>query len=147
MTYLDTSALIKRFVTERGSDLVSHIVVREGPVATATIAYVEVYAGLTRRHRGGDVSSRQFARACREFEDDWPGYVRVDLGEEILPVARDLVQRHALRGFDAIHLASAVRLKDSLGEEVRFVAADERLLQAAARERLPVVNVERAARS
>ena len=48
MTYLDTSALIKRFVVERGSPLIQTIVTRTGPVATAKIAYAEVYAGLTR---------------------------------------------------------------------------------------------------
>ncbi len=53
MNYLDTSALIKRFVTERGSALVQTIVTRNGIVATAKIAYAEVYAGFTRKQREG----------------------------------------------------------------------------------------------
>jgi len=51
MNYLDTSALIKRFVAEKGSPLIQTIVTRKGSVATAKIAYAEVYAGLTRKHR------------------------------------------------------------------------------------------------
>ena len=50
--------------------------------------------------------------------------------------------RHPLRGFDAIHLASALMLKRALGEEVIFAAADVRLLQAAGAERLQALNVE-----
>ena len=49
MNYLDTSALIKRFVEETGSPLIQTLVTHSTPVATAKIAYAEVYAGLTRR--------------------------------------------------------------------------------------------------
>ncbi|MGH7321414.1 MAG: type II toxin-antitoxin system VapC family toxin [Candidatus Rokuibacteriota bacterium] len=140
---MDTSALIKRFVSEKGTLLVSALVRRDPPIATAKIAYAEVYAGLARRHRAGDLSASEHTRVCREFEDDWPTYLQVDLRGEILRMARDLVQRHPLRGFDAIHLASALSLRMALGEEIRFVAADARLLRAAASERCSVLNIER----
>jgi predicted nucleic acid-binding protein len=76
------------------------------------------------------------------FERDWQAYIRVDLQDEILVLARDLIQRHTLRGFDAIHLASALSLKTALSEDVTFAAADERLLRAAKAERLRPLNVE-----
>jgi predicted nucleic acid-binding protein len=142
MNYLDTSALIKRFVTEKGSPLVESLVSQEGFVATAKIAYAEVYAGLTRKHREGHLPGSQYALACRQFESDWQAYIRVDLQDEILVLARDLIQRHTLRGFDAIHLASALSLRAALGEEITFAAADERLLRAARAERLRPLNVE-----
>ncbi len=146
MTYLDTSALIKRFVAEKGTQWVSALVTGAEPVATAKIAYAEVYAGLSRRRRIGDLSAGQYARACREFEGDWPAYLQVDLRDEILRLARDLIQRHPLRGFDAVHLASALSLRDALGEEIRFVAADDRLLQAAEAEQCVAINVETTSR-
>ena len=144
MNCLDTSALIKRFVAERGSPLIQTIVTRRGPVATAKIAYAEVYTGLARKRREGRLSPRRYGRVCRQFELDWSAYVRVDLRDEILGLARDLLQQHPLRGFDAIHLASALSLKSALGEEVTFSAADERLLRAAEAERLRLLNVEKA---
>src|SRR5207249_1014048 len=131
MNYLDTSALIKRFVAEKGSLLVQALVTREGPVATAKVAYAETYAGLTRKHREGHLSAGQYTRVWRHFESDWQAYIRVDLQDEILLLARDLIRRHPLKGFDAIHLASALSLKRALGEEITFAAADERLLRAA----------------
>ena len=57
-------------------------------------------------------------------------------------MARDLIQRHPLRGFAAVHLASALNLKRDLGEPITFAAADERLLQAAAAEGLQALDVE-----
>jgi len=143
MTYLDTSALIKRFVTEKGSDLVRTIFIRETPVATAKIAYAEVYAGLARKHREGHLSAAGYRLACRQFGSDWDAYVRVDLRDEILILARDLIQRHPLKGFDGIHLASALSLKNALDEDDLFVAADNRLLRAAGAEGLNTVNVEK----
>jgi predicted nucleic acid-binding protein len=68
--------------------------------------------------------------------------VKVELGSEILSAARGLIDRHALRGFDAIHLASALGLQAAANASVTFVAADHRLLRAAAQERLAIVNPE-----
>lgn len=147
MIYLDTSALIKRFVNEKGSPLVQSIVQRTEAIATAKIAYAEIFAGLTRKLREGNLSKAQYALACRQFESDWHAYLRVELGDDILLLARDLIQRRPLKGFDAVHLASALRLKVALGEEVTFAAADGRLLKAAEGENLEPLNVEIAAAS
>ena len=145
MNYLDTSALIKRFVAEKGSPLVESLVSQEGPVATAKIACAEIYAGLTRKHPEGHLPGSQYPLACRHFESDWQAYIRVDrvdLRDEILVLTRDLIQRHTLRGFDAIHLTSALSLGAALGEEITFAVADERMLRAARAERLRPLNVE-----
>jgi uncharacterized protein len=142
LTYFDTSALIKRFVVEKGSPEVRRLVDYEKTVATATVAYAEAYAGLTRRYRERGLSRRQYASACEQFETEWGAYVRVELHAEVLSAARSLIQRHGLRGVDGVHLASAVVLQRGLGEAVTFVAADDRLLRAAAAERMPVIDVE-----
>jgi predicted nucleic acid-binding protein len=55
MNYLDTSALIKRFVAERGSGLVDALVSAGQPIATAKIAYAEVHSGLARKRREGQL--------------------------------------------------------------------------------------------
>jgi uncharacterized protein len=66
----------------------------------------------------------------------------VELQGEVLLLARDLIKRRPLRGFDAIHLASALTLGRELGEPITFVAADARLLDAAKAKKLRVVNPE-----
>lgn len=144
MIYFDTSALIKRFVSEKGSPLVQTVVGRNETVATAKIAYAEIFAGLTRKLREGNLSRAQYGLACRQFESDWQAYLRVELQDSILLLARDLIRRYPLRGFDAVHLASAVSLKAALGEDITFAAADARLLRAAAAENLESLNVETA---
>jgi predicted nucleic acid-binding protein len=142
VNYLDTSALIKRFVAEPGSELVRKLVTEEGPVATAKIAYAEAYAAFNRKKREGHLSRRDYGLVSEAFENDWQAYVRVDLQEEVLAFCRELTERHPLRGFDAIHLASALSLQRDLGEKLTFAAADARLLEAAAAEDLLSLDVE-----
>ena len=68
MNYLDTSALIKRFVGERGSDRVDALMAAGEPVATGKIAYAEVHNGLARKRRAKAVSERDYRLACGRFE-------------------------------------------------------------------------------
>jgi uncharacterized protein len=140
--YFDTSALVKRFVQEKGSPVVQSLFQLGNTVATEKIAYAEIFAGLTRKLRERSLSQGQYSATCRRFESDWQAYVRVELQDDILLLARDLIQRHPLKGFDAVHLASALRLKVFLGEEIRFAAADRNLLRAAEIEKLEAINVE-----
>ena len=142
MNYLDSRALIKRFVAERGSERVRSIVETGGPVAAAKIAYPEIHSGLARKKREGCISAGRYALICRQVERDWNPYVRMDLTGEVLSLACTLIQRHPLRGFGAIHLASALILKANLGVQATFAGADARQLQAAARENLIPLNVE-----
>lgn len=144
MTYFDTSALVKRFVQEKGSPVVQSLFKSSAGVATAKIAYAEIFAGLARKLRERGVSKAQYSTACRQFESEWQAYVRVELQDDILVLARDLIRRHPLKGFDAVHLASALRLKAVLAEETRFVAADRNLLRAAEIEKLDAINPETA---
>jgi predicted nucleic acid-binding protein len=111
-------------------------------VATAKLAYAEVYAALMRRRREGHVSAGQYALAYHQFEGEWPTYVRIDLRDDILLAARMLIQRHPLKGSDAIHLASALDLKTTSGAEIVFAAADRQLLRAARGEHLQTLDVE-----
>jgi len=65
VTYFDTSALIKYFVVEKGSDLAQRLVQAHSPTATASITYAEIYSGLNRRKREGYISANQYARVLR----------------------------------------------------------------------------------
>jgi predicted nucleic acid-binding protein len=142
MNYLDTSALIKRFVAERGSALVDALVSAGQPIATAKIAYAEVHSGLARKRREGHVPKTGYLAACRLFEAEWRACIQVELTDEVLRVARDVIRRRALRGFDAIHVASALELKKRLHEPMTFAAADRPLLRAARAEGLAPLDVE-----
>jgi predicted nucleic acid-binding protein len=116
---------------------------RHGSVATANIAYAEMYAGMTRKYREGLISQKQYEVICKVIEDEWRAFIVVELDHDILERARDVIKRYPLRGFDAIHLASALTLKSETNQELLFLASDQRLLKAASAEQLSILDPEK----
>jgi len=131
MIYLDTSALIKRYIWESGSEQVRHVFRENGVIVTSKIAYPEVYAAFTRRMREGHLVPIRYRQVCRLFEREWRAYLIVEVHDEVLHLSRDLIKKYPLRGFDALHLASAKSLGRQLRTTITFVCADQRLLESA----------------
>ena len=131
MIYLDTSALVKRYIKEDGSEKVHPLFSSKKNLVTSKIAYVEVYAAFSRRKREGDLPPTRYQTVCRLFEREWPAYLVIELHDDILRLSRDLIKKHPLRGFDAIHLASAKFIKQQIKKATTFVCADKRLLNSA----------------
>jgi predicted nucleic acid-binding protein len=133
--YLDTSALVKLYVEEPGSDEVGAGVERASAVVTARIAYAEARAAFARHRREGGLTGAELRRVVQQLDHEWSTYGIVDAGENVVRRAGALAERHALRGFDALHLASALELRRA-GGEIAFMSFDARLTSAARRERL-----------
>ncbi|MFO7772902.1 MAG: type II toxin-antitoxin system VapC family toxin [Dehalococcoidia bacterium] len=129
--YLDTSSLVKLYVEEEGSQAVRSQVSKATAVASSTIAYVEARAAFARKHREGGLGDEEYDRILNDFRQEWSAYLAIGVSEAIIALAGDLAERHGLRGFDAIHLASALALRDRLQSPIIFSCADERLEAAA----------------
>ena len=136
--YLDTSALAKAYLQEAGSVIVRALWGRNDVLATSQIAYAEVLSAFNRRLREKSFTQEGYADLVSSFETDWKLLVHVDLAPGLEPIVRRVLERHALRGFDAIHLASAIR---SQRKElpVTFVCADKLLTEAARKESFQVL--------
>lgn len=139
--YLDTSALVKLYVEEEGSDTVREAVAGAETVATSMIAYVEARAAFSRRRRERRLSRSGHDRTIREFEADWEHYVALEVTSGLIRRAAELAEAHALRAYDAVHLASARLLRERVREAILFAAWDSNLLSAAKREGLNLVGV------
>jgi len=152
VVYLDSSALVKRYVKEAGTEeLAAKLQVEESTspaVFTSILTYAEIHATLARKFRDKSLRPKGFAHARREFDTDWAfGLTIINLETSILASVRTLVREFPLKGSDAIHLASALWLLHSTqlrsqarvgtGELV-FVTSDKKLGRAAVRNRLKV---------
>ena len=142
--YHDTSSLVKLYVSEPGTEAVRRLVERAEIVSTSVVAYAEGRAALARRRRERSLTPDGHRRAKAAFESDWPRLLTLEVAERLARRAGDLAERHRLRGFDALHLASFLTLVEEFGgEEVRFAAAD-RALERAARRAAPAGKAPRA---
>jgi hypothetical protein len=72
------------------------------------------------------------------FRLDWKSLIRVEVNDRLNGLIDRMAQRHPLRGFAALHLASAVLIKESLKRDFLFVCFDQKLVRAALREGLEV---------
>ncbi len=134
--YVDTSALVKLYLTELGSASM-HARARGQRLATSVLAYAEAHATFARHARHPAVSHDECDRVVRAFERDWLKMARVPMSRAVLARIPALCGAHALRGADAIHLASALLLSVE-GLAVTFACSDVRLIDAARRESLAV---------
>jgi predicted nucleic acid-binding protein len=125
--YFDTSALLKLLVAEDGSDLVAELWATELPGATSLLAHPEARAALAAARRAGRLTERAHRRAVSELEDVIAGLALIGVDEELARHAGALAGEFALRGYDAVHLASAL----AAGAAVTMVTWDEALRRAA----------------
>ncbi len=145
--YLDTSALVKRYVREAGSTWMLTLCA-SSPVhvfAVSLITKVELIAGLAAKQRNDNLSLAGFYAVELDIVNDFLlQYQTVIINQATIDFAADLAKRQYLRGYDAVQLACALTLNTSLTmtslPALIFVSADTRLLQAATREGLTTDN-------
>ncbi|MGH7846777.1 MAG: type II toxin-antitoxin system VapC family toxin [Candidatus Binatia bacterium] len=137
--YFDTSALVKRYVRERGSAQVGSLLRRHDLLSSA-IAPVEVLSALWRRKRDGDVSEEDFSVTLSRVESDRVRWELVEVGGTVLSRAEEIVQGAVpMRALDAIHVASVMTFQSVAGIRVPFITGDTRQRDAATHLGLDVV--------
>ncbi len=140
MIYLDSSAFVKRYVEEEGTDFVKSILTEDGLIATSKLTYPEILSALMRKVRVGEIERKAFNGIADMFDKDWDHVLVLDFHNDLLQVVKMLIEKHPLKAADAIHLSSALWLKLSSKTNLTFIASDSNLLKAARAERLQVIN-------
>ena len=131
MLYLDTSALVKLYVDESKSEVVKDAVGQSDAVATSLLAYTEARAAFARSRREGKLGPQAYRMIIGAFDEDWSRYVAVEVTDGLAKAAGLLAETRALRGYDALHLASALRLQSRIPVPMSFMAFDRHLMNAA----------------
>jgi uncharacterized protein len=98
------------------------------PVATSILAYPEGRAALAAAVRGGRLTKSAHRHALQDFGELWSQLTSIGLDEEVARLAGAHAEKHALRGYDAVHLTTALELGD---EETVMVTWDAELAAAA----------------
>ena len=148
--YLDTSALVKLYVGEDGSEEVDTAVRSAGRIATSAVAYPEARATFARLERDEQITSEEHRDVVTDLDADWERLGVLDLTRNLSRFCGHLAQKHGLRGFDAVHLGCAVAARvasevkreadqqrtgsEVAVEEVFFYSYDQRLRGAARHE-------------
>jgi predicted nucleic acid-binding protein len=135
LVYFDSSALVKLLVDESGSGLAAELWDGCDAALTSRLAYPEVCAAVAGAARNRDLDPAQVTSVGRAWEQYWAAIRPVELSAAVAEHAGRLARAHALRGADAVHLASAL----AIGTEDLIVAVwDRRLHSASSAARLHV---------
>jgi predicted nucleic acid-binding protein len=129
VVYFDSSALVKLVVEEHGSDLSAQLWDGCDAALSSRLAYPEVRAALAAAGRNHDLTASGLADALRSWTTYWSAIRPVELTPPIEQHAGELTGQHALRGADAVHLASSL----AIGTADLVVAVWDRRLRSGAR--------------
>lgn len=135
--FLDTSAFVKRYVSEAGTDAVLEWCDKATEIILSGIALPEIISAFCRLQREGKITDTQYRQLKSLLLADIEDVAICDLTPAVLGLAISSLEKNVLRGMDAIHIGSAIALKADI-----FISADQRQLDAAARMGLRIESVE-----
>jgi uncharacterized protein len=145
--FADTSAIIKHYTPEPGSAWMTDLIAASGnTIVLAEITLAEVGAAMAAKARASaSLSFLQRDRDLSRFLQDCNDiYGLIALTRPIIDIAVALTQKHRLRGYDAVQLATALNLANTLQiqhlPDPIFATADADLIRAATAERLAAEN-------
>lgn len=145
--FLDSSAIAKRYINEIGSNWLCPLFdpTLGNQFFMAAITGVEIISAITRRAKSGSISSRDSIAIRNQFKEDMQSeYQVIEITETLISSAMIMAETYALRGYDAVQLASGRELNRLCVMHnlpvVIFVSADNALNEAASTEGLVIEN-------
>ena len=141
--YLDTSALVKLYVREPGTEQMLQLVDPAGghTLALLGLTRVEFRSAVRQRERAGDVARDIAENLIDSIDEHLANFFLVQpITDLVIQEAAALLDRHALRAYDAVQLAGCIMLRARLGRHATFVCSDRQLLKAAEDEGMTVLD-------
>lgn len=129
ITYLDTSAFLPLLIDEPASTFCRKLWDDSDAVATSRLLYVEAAAALAHGARLGRLTEAEHAATLRLQSELWQEFDVIDADEALVVRAAGLARQFALRGHDAVHVASAYQIID---HDLVVASGDRKLLEACA---------------
>ena len=138
IAYFDTSGAVPLLVAEPGSARAASLWDAADQVVSVRLIYPETRAALAQAERLGRVTARQLRAAVAAFDFLFDEIDLVEVDDALARRAGELAEVRQLRGYDAVHLAAADRVRDP---DVVVVAGDGALLEAATAEGMTVAKL------
>ena len=136
--YVDTSAMVKRYLAGQGHREVLRLLRRHDLVSSVLLP-VELRSAIRRRMHDRTLESARAESALKRFAADRVVLTMVALTAEVLAQAESLVSSYPIRTLDAIHVGSARMFASRIGTAALFVSADKRQTEVAAALDLPFI--------
>jgi len=141
IAYFDTSAIVKFYISETGSDIVREAFNNSEILVTSEIAYVEAISAFIRINNEKLISDIDLSNIVSDFKSNWEDFFTLKADINIIKKAGFLIEKYKLRSYDSIHLSSAVTFKERINKNISFYSWDKNLNTAALNESLQVLKI------
>ncbi|MHB1253786.1 MAG: type II toxin-antitoxin system VapC family toxin [Candidatus Humimicrobiaceae bacterium] len=138
ISYFDTSAIVKLYIHETGSEEVREIFDLSDILATSNIAYVETISVFTRINNEKKLSDSDYKNIISNFKKDWEDLFVLKIDNTIIKTAGQFIESYKIKGYDSVHLASAVIFGQRINKIINFCCWDKKLNEAALKENLSI---------
>lgn len=135
--FFDTSALIKRYISETGSNKVDELFEISENIIVSPVTKIEVYSSLKRLLVTNLISEEDYETVKSNIDYDFRYFTVVSLNEKIEKEVIKLIERHQLKALDSIQLASCLYRKADIRD---FIVSDVKLKNAAEAENIEVID-------
>lgn len=135
--FFDTSALIKKYIFEAGSDMVDDLMNKADSIIVSSITEIETYSTFKRLLVEKAISESDYRVLLNEFDIDYPYFTHISFDTLVSANAKILIEKYQLKSLDSIQLGTALLLKDEIDY---FVACDTKLISSGKKEGLKIIN-------
>jgi len=139
--FFDTSALVKRYHEEKGTDQVDDLIEGEDTVVISSLSVIETVSAFRRKYNMSDLTEEQMNDLLSEFfREALEDFIIVPMEESVMQFSFDLVIEDNLRTLDSLQLSAALSLNPREDSDVVFISADEELVSIAEKRDLDAIN-------
>ncbi len=133
IAYFDSSSIVKWFFDESYSGLSRSLKDDTDISFTSILSYPEVLSAFNHAWREGRCKKSDMEIISGEFQRIWDDFRWIKVNEKMIYKTRELIFKHGLRGYDAVHLAAAIMLREEGELNDLFFSCFDRVLNRAAR--------------
>lgn len=127
--FADTSALVKRYIDETGSDSIDDLLARADVLIVSSVTRIEHSSALARRLKDKSLDKKSYEIALTEFNNDFKFIEVIPFNADVETSALNFIKKHGMKTLDAIQLSSAILSKANV-----FVTSDKKLYEIALKE-------------
>jgi predicted nucleic acid-binding protein len=142
--YLDSSAVLSIYLNEGSRPPLVRAAIADARLTfVSSLGHVEVHAGLARarfKENPPRLSASAYSRAVTSLDDDWNSFFQTDVSIDLIRAGGALAERHHLRAYDAVHLASALIINERSPDTLILSTWDRELAAAAEAEGLSLAH-------
>jgi uncharacterized protein len=134
--FFDTSALIKKYIIEDGSDMVEELLNKADTVYISAITKIETFSTLKRLLTEKAIDHEDYKILKEEFLQDFQYFSINNLNRKIIQIAKEMIEKYQLKSLDSIQMGSVIDIKSKVDY---FIVCDRKLINAGNNESLKII--------